>query len=146
MQASPTIHSRLVAATIIALTLWLGGFGCSFCCATGVMDACCEDAPGLSGSSSSSQESCCKPPVDASETTSAETVLSPAGIKDCSLLPSQLASLSVEHRISGEMAFIADIAAPAIEIDNDTRTEALIYPPTPRNRGATYLRCCALLI
>src|SRR5215216_2970479 len=149
MQALSTIHLKIVATTVTALMLWLGGFGCTFCCATGVTDACCQGAHGLPGKVSSSQESrdkdsCCKPPVAASETSSGDSVLLPVGIRGCSLLPAQLTSLSPEQRISGDLAISPAIASPAVELVHYAPSKAFIYPPTPRNRGATYLRCCVL--
>lgn len=147
----PSAQLKAGALAIIVITMWLGGFGCSFCCATGVTKACCLGSQGLPGKVFSSEESCasdscCKPSGVNSETPSGETVSSPAGVRGCSLLPAQQTSLFAEQRISGEMALAGDVASPPVELVSYAHPKAFIYPPTPRNRGATYLRCCVLLI
>ena len=146
MQVFPTVQLKLVAATIIAVSLWLGGFGCSFCCATGVTNACCQDARGLSGKVSCNEDSCCKPSPHINEAASDKSISPQGGLRSCSLLPTQLTSLSAEQRIIGNLAIAGDIANSLVELVNHPETAPFIYPPTPRNRGATYLRCCVLLI
>lgn len=146
MQVFQTTHLKLVAVTIIAISLWLGGFGCSFCCATGVTDACCEDERGLSGKADCDSDSCCKPPNAVNEDAYGESVSQQGGLKSCSLLPSQATSLSPEHRISAVLAFAIEIASPHVELASIAQAEVFTDSPLPRNRGATYLRCCVLLI
>jgi hypothetical protein len=152
MRISPTsMYKKVACAAVIALSLWLGGFGCSFCCATGVTDSCCQGSHEVTGNAcglqnSSGGESCCKSSLAVKKSASSEAVLVPIGIRGCSLLPAQLASLSATQRISGELVVAADISNSPIEVLNPAQAEPFIYPPVPRNRGATYLRCCVLLI
>jgi hypothetical protein len=146
MQPSPTSQLKLAAATIIVVMLWLGGFGCSFCCATGATDACCRDAQGLSGKVSCNAISCCKPSTDVNEAAPGEAISSQGGLRSCSLLPAQLTSLSAEQRISGNLALAGDVDSPQVEPVSYAQTEPFTTPPSPRNRGATYLQCCVLLI
>jgi hypothetical protein len=146
MQATQTIKLKLVAAAIIAVTLWLGGFGCSFCCATGMTDACCRDARGLSLQVSCNEDSCCKPSTDVDKASAGEVMSPQGGLRSCSLLPAQLTSLSAEQRISGDLAFANPVTSPLVESVRYAQTEAFTHPPLPRNRGATYLQCCVLLI
>ncbi len=147
----PSAQLKARALAIIVITMWLGGFGCSFCCATGATKACCLGSQGLPGKAfypeeSCASDSCCKPSVAAEETSSGDTVSSSVGVRGCSLLPTQAVSLSAEQRVSGEQVISGDIASPTVESVNYAHTKPFIYPPTPRNRGATYLRCCVLLI
>lgn len=147
----PLVPLKAGALTVIALTLWLGGFGCSFCCAAGVNDACCRAPRWPVGESSSSQDicaedSCCKPSASLSAIPSGEIALSATGVSGCSLLPAQPVSHSAEQRITGELAGTTVMPGPAFELTSFTETDIFTYPPSPRNRGATYLRCCVLLI
>jgi hypothetical protein len=146
MQAFQIAQLKLVAVTIIAVSLWLGGFGCSFCCATGVTDACCQDARGLSRKDSCNEDSCCKPSTHTNETTSDKSVSPQGGLRSCSLLPAQMTSLSAEKRISGDLTLASPVTSPLIETVEYAQIEAFTSRPLPRNRGAPYLRCCVLLI
>ena len=146
MQMFRTTQLKLVAVTIIAASLWLGGFGCSFCCATGVTDACCEGGQRLSWKADCNSESCCNVSIETNEAASGESVSQQEGLRGCSLLPSQVSSLSPEHRISADLALAVDLASPQVALTTSAQTEVFTESPLPRNRGATYLRCCVLLI
>lgn len=146
MRISPSQFYKLVCAAIIAITLWLGGFGCSFCCATGVSDSCCEVSKEFPVNACCQRDSCCKPSPSLDEAASGETISPQDGLKSCSLLPAQITSLTAEQRISSDTAFATDITSIQLEVVGYAQTEISSHPLLPRNRGATYLRCCALLI
>jgi hypothetical protein len=109
-------------------------------------DACCQNAQELSDQATCEGDNCCCKPMADDGGASGESVSSPVGIKGCSLLPTQLISLSAEQRVSRDLALAKSITIQQVELVNRAQTEVFIYPPTPRNRGATYLRCCVLLI
>jgi hypothetical protein len=146
MQVFRTTQLKLVAVAVVAVSLWQGGFGCSFCCATGVTDACCEGGRGLSAKAECGSDSCCNPSLEVNEAASSESVSQPEGLRSCSLLPSQVTSLSAEHRISADLVPAAEVAGSQVEPYSSRQAEVFSDSPLPRNRGATYLRCCVLLI
>ena len=146
---------KLGSIVVIAVTLWLSGFGCSFCCATGVTDSCCPgNASTLTQASASDQTycnsssddgCCCKPSVAISESVVSDRIIQGKGAIGCSLLPSQLEGIASHLRLADELALHGGLPESPY-INSQIRTNPPIDAPLPHNRGGTYLRCCVLLI
>ena len=142
LRRMPQIQTKSTCLAIVALLLWLGGFGCALCCATGVSKSCPLDDGITSGCC---KETCC---------TSAETeplpdsdaisqLPAPTG---CSLLPDQSRSLALLTKVGDDLSDgVPSFSAP-LAIINDRCLAPTVDPPLPLNRGDTYLRCCVLLI
>lgn len=147
-------HKRIGSVAIIAITLWLGGFGCSLCCVTGATDSCCLDEHKLAAStidvtscdSGSDECSCCKTSRDDSKTALTDTAIQREGTIGCSLLPSRIEGVTVQVRATDALLMQDGLAATPIFFYSPTRTVSLLESPQPLNRGGTYLRCCVLLI
>jgi hypothetical protein len=156
---SPT-RLKVASLTLLALILWLGGFGCSLCCATGITKACCLEQRGNSnqmsapvvevslGDASSSEHSCCQLSTSVTNTILAETILRPVGSKACSLLPTNMVSTTKLERPNDGLIIESGITNPSPSLDTiaQARTAFVIDSPLPLNRGGTYLRCGVLLI
>src|SRR5262245_38417548 len=92
----PQVKQRVTATLLVTLALWLGGVGCAFCCATGVLDSCCLKEPAravarptrISSKSESvrGQKSCCREESAGGSARAGEAVSGKNG-GSCSLLP-----------------------------------------------------------
>ena len=142
LKPSP-MRTKTTCLAVIALTMWLGGFGCAFCCATGLTESCC--LKDRNAYADCGESGCCKQAKSKSTSHSEESISRPVGVIGCTLLPNQSRSLAPIPRVTNDLpddvskidlsfAFIGDIDAPTLD------------PPSPLNRGGTYLRCCVLLI
>lgn len=130
---------------VVLLTLWLSGFGCAFCCSTGLGNHCCKGNE--SDCATEAKADCCKSEKKScalTETTGdAFSSLPEAG---CPLLPNQTPSEFRQSHLINLIAVVLPVAPfmPQLEMDK--------YPPVftnsllPANRGSTYLRGCVFLI
>ena len=138
------MRMKFSCLAIIALTMWLGGFGCALCCATGVTESCC--LADRNSASDCGVKSCCSQDEPAGASGSGEAISQLPGVLGCSLLPDQTRSLAPLTRVSTALPDgIQAINSPGAII-GDLRIAPSIDPPLPLNRGGTYLRCCVLLI
>lgn len=135
-----TICKKFGALALIALVLWLNGFGCSLC---GLSCASDDSASVTTTPRDCCTEESCKPAtVDVGR--DIEDALSAPHQIGCSLLPSQQAAIlphvdcdvTISTLPSNPFLLLQAQALPAISLD----------PPIPLNRGGTYLRCCVLQI
>jgi hypothetical protein len=149
-------YKRIGSLAVIAVTLWLGGFGCSLCCATGATDSCCLDehkpsaratASGASATSCSAAAcSCCRTSRADRKSDPNGNAIQPEGAIGCLLLPNRVEGVTVQIRVDDAFALQGEPPAPLFALYPPTRTAALREAPPPLNRGGTYLRCCVLLI
>lgn len=149
---------KIGCLSLILVTLWLGGVGCSSCCATGLADACCASShttqlpsDGTSEATAScegspTEKSCCQQPRQSAKKDSTDTIIQSQGSIGCSLLPARLEAFT--SSVSG----IDDLP-----LQSEGSTFALSLPVPPqrgfksdslliRNRGRTYIQHCSLLI
>jgi hypothetical protein len=152
------VYKRIGSLAVIAITLWLGGFGCSLCCATGATDSSCLDthktltgatttaASVISCDTASAECSCCKPYRDDSKIALRDTAIQRKGAIGCSLLPNRLEGVTAQVRATDGLLMQGGLAATPIFLYSPTRMASLLEAPQPLNRGGTYLRCCVLLI
>jgi hypothetical protein len=140
-KASSTVMKTTCLA-VIALSLWLGGMGCALCCATGLTESCC-----LNRNKATAESDCCKRAKCESIPDNTKAALRSAREIGCTLLPNQSAGLAIVPRITDEAAI--QVPAPNIYsalITGLYPSSRAVDPPSPLNRGGTYLLCCALLI
>ena len=143
LKPSP-MRIKFSCLAIVALTMWLGGFGCALCCATGITKSCCLDE--RKAASDCGEMSCCSQTESMDLSGSEDAISQLPGPIGCSLLPDQTRSLAPLTRVSTDLPDgVQAINSPFVIID-DSRIAPFIDPPLPLNRGATYLRCCVLLI
>ena len=140
------IKVKLYCLAIVALTLWLGGFGCALCCANQITESCCPDQPNAyqvtSLEAERGESSCCAKSQSCNDSTDAIT--QPEGVKACNLFhdrtPSFIASSQV---IDDSIAEINELQCTSLIF---LSTSQFAPPSLPHNRSGTYLRCCVLLI
>lgn len=149
-------YKRVCSSAVILVTLWLGGVGCSFCCASSAQDSCClrekqsnsRDSSFTDNSSSCDTSSLCTCRSQTTKPNERRTEISigNAGLVGCSLLPNRIEGTTTRLNIecAGERQ-TSVIALPIIEIRFE-RSQSLLEPPPPLNRSGTYLRCNVLLI
>src|SRR5438128_91750 len=82
---------KIGSLAMILVTLWLGGVGCSSCCATGLADACCdgshkgqfscatENEKTASCEASPTERSCCQKSSQSSKNVSTGAVIKSLG-------------------------------------------------------------------
>src|SRR2546423_5009493 len=151
-----TVQKQAGCLAIIAVALWLGGFGCSLCCVTGATDSCClsshespsqPTSPTVAVSSCGAAAcSCCKKPKPDSKAVQGITAIRREGAVGCSLLPLRLEGVTVQVRVADARAAQGELTAPPIARSIPARTISLLEAPPPLNPGGTFLRCCVLLI
>jgi hypothetical protein len=135
---------KLSCVVIVALTMWLGGFGCALCCATGVTESCCLDE--RNAAADCDVKSCCTQ-VESKDASASEDAISPLpGVIGCSLLPDQTRSLAPLTRVSTNLPDGIQATNFSVAMIGNICIAPFIEPPLPLNRGGTYLRCCVLLI
>lgn len=150
-------YKSIVSLAVIAVTLWLGGFGCSLCCATGATDSCClkehhaSARATISATSAASCDagaacSCCKFQKVGSQAALTDTTIGREGAIGCSLLPNRIEGVTAQVRIADTLTTQSELPAPLFVLYSPGRTASLREAPPPLNRGGTYLRCCVLLI
>lgn len=149
-------YKRAGSLAITAVILWLGGFGCSLCCATGATDSCCLKAPrsstgtttsavGAASCNASAACSCGKSQKIKRQIALTGDAIGRQGAIGCTLLPSQLDGVTAQVRIADTLVILSELPAPLLTPSGHTRTPSLSETP-PLNRGGTGLRCCVLLI
>ena len=148
---TPPIVLKIACLATVLLTMWLGGFGCSLCCATGLTESCCLNksktiTQQASSKTACAESGCCKRAKREIAPSSAETALRSADEIGCRLLPNQSASLTVAERATNDRAIQGAALNALTLLGTGFHPSRIIDPPLPRNRGATYLQCCALLI
>jgi len=152
-----TAYKQFGSLAIITVMLWLGGFGCSLCCATGATDSCClkdhqssarATASGLGAASCDAGAACrcCKSQRAEGQTALVVTGIGREGALGCSLLPNRIEAAITQMRIADALATPGELPTPLFTPYSPTHTTSLLEAPTPLNRGGTYLRCCVLLI
>lgn len=140
----PTMPMKSACLSIIALIMWLGGFGCAFCCATGLTDSCCLKEG--NAFSDSTEKACCRQATKKNASESREAISRSEGAIGCSLLPDQSRSLAPLPRVSNDIFDSVQALDCPLAVLDYSRVEPIIDPPPPLNRGGTYLRLCVLLI
>jgi hypothetical protein len=139
-----TMLMKSACLSIIALTMWLCGFGCAFCCATGLVDSCCINERNTS--SDCTQKACCRQATKRNASESREAFSRSEGAIGCSLLPDQARSLAPLPRVTNDLSSGVQALDSPLALLSDTLVGPTIDPPSPLNRGGTYLRLCVLLI
>jgi hypothetical protein len=134
---------QLSCFAVILLTLWLSGFGCAFCCSTGLGNHCCTSQQNICGAET--QADCCKPEKMQSASTN-EPVFSSLPDVGCPLLPNQTPGEFRQSNLTNLGVAIASVTPFILQ------PKAIKYAPVsthsmlPANRGSTYLRCGVFLI
>lgn len=139
-----TMLMKGACLSIIALTMWLGGFGCALCCATGLLDSCCLDAK--DASIACTEKSCCRQAPRRNNSESGESVSRSDGVNGCSLLPDQSRSLAPLPRVTNDLSVGVQALDSPLAFLSHTLAAPIVDPSPPLNRGGTYLRLCVLLI
>ena len=156
------IYKKVICSAIISLTFWLGGFGCSACCAT-EKNAPFDTEQISSKQNPSSAEACChgsnccqKPAKKSaassqisieSEGKSAESLIAnEAGVVGCSLLPKNALGMTSSPRFTDGADVEVETTIPALALVAQLRDAEFTRPLLPQNRSGTHLRCCVLLI
>jgi hypothetical protein len=150
------VNLKLGALAVITVTLWLGGFGCSLCCATGATDSCCLDtvdslrqmasSGAIRSNTTSDDAGCCKPSATVGKSSPTGPVLKHKGTIGCSLLPSKLEGITADPRLTDGLVFQGTLPESPYLLDTKTHTSHHVDASLPRNRGGPYLRFCVLLI
>lgn len=143
LKPSP-MRVKFSCLAIVALTMWLGGFGCALCCATGVTESCCLDE--RNAATDCDVKSCCTQAEAAGASGTEDAISQLPGVIGCSLLPDQTRSLAPLTRVSTELPDGIQAISSSFAINVDLHIAPSSDPPLPLNRGGTYLRYCALLI
>ena len=164
------IQVRVNCLTLIVMMLWLGGFGCSTCCATepamtrgelAQSPAVEPSQPAESSPTGCLQErDCCKPqsvanPLsattkqisDASKSEAMTLAISaPSSVAACSLLPKHAAGF-VTVKSSPENSDVQAAQGTLSFVPSDeSKHQPSVPVPLLHNRSGTYLRCCVFLI
>lgn len=135
-----TIYQKIGALALIALVLWLNGFGCSLC---GLSCASEDSASVTAAPRDCCTEERCKPATVDAGRDSEDSLSAPQQI-GCSLLPSQQAAI-LPH-VDYDVTISTLPSNPFLLLQAKTLPAMSLDPPIPLNRGGTYLRCCVLLI
>lgn len=138
------IKIKVSCLAVIALTMWLGGFGCALCCATGVTASCRLDQ--RNPSPDYGAKSCCSQAESDCASGTEEAISQRPGAMGCSLLPDQSRSLAPLPRVNNDLHDGFETINPLSAVIGYTGVATTIDPASPRNRGGPYLRCCVLLI
>ena len=140
------IKIKCYCLVIVALTLWLSGFGCALCCVGSTTESCCSERINICQATSSDTErgesSCCAKPQRCADST--EVITQPECVKACNLFHERTLSLAATSQTTdGSAAEINELQYPSLSVLAEAR---FVTPSLPRNRSGTYLRSCALLI
>ena|ERR1700754_1933412 len=146
--SSATAYKQIGSLAVIAVLLWLGGFGCSLCCATGATDSCClRNHPAAATScGAGATRSCCKPQKARGRAAVTDVAIEGEGTPGCSLLPNQAEGVTVQVKADDAHAPNGEPPAPLFTSYSSGRAGTLREAPSPLNRGGTYLRYGVLLI
>src|SRR5689334_13417884 len=152
-----TTYKQAGSLAVIAVMLWLGGFGCSLCCATDVINSGCLNrhqltaratapAAGATSCDTGAAYNCCNSHQAQRQTALMDESIRREGAFGCLLLPHQIEAITVQVRATDSLAVQAELSAPLFILCGPARTASLLETPQPLNRGGTYLRCCVFLI
>ena len=130
------MHMKFCCLAIVALAMWLGGFGCALCCSTGVTESCCLEARNIAPVRG--ETGCCSKAESKRASDSEDAISQLPRTIGCSLLPDQSRSTASPDNV----APINSSFALTVHI----RIAPFLDPPSPLNRGGTHARCCVLLI
>lgn len=130
---------------IVALMLWLGGFGCALCCSTGTTDLCCTGGQSTCNGPASEVIDCCKQTGEQCAASDTDSISKPID-GSCSLLPNQAASILTLSSATILFAAVVQTQQFVSRLETDAHNPVYARSMLPANRGSTYLRCCALLI
>ena len=140
------IKIKCCCLVIVALTLWLGGFGCALCCAGQITETCCSGQINKCQITRSNTErgesSCCSKPQRCAGST--DVITRPACVKACNLFHERTPSLVATSLTTDDS--VAEINGSQWPSLNALRAAQFVTPSMPRNRSGTYLRSCTLLI
>jgi len=139
-----TMLMQIACLSIIALTMWLGGFGCAFCCATGLTGSCCLKERNTSADCT--ERACCKQAIKRNTAKSRDAISRSEGAVGCSLLPDQSRSLAPIPRVANELSDGVQATTSPLELFLKRSFGPIVNHPSPLNRGGTYQRLCVLLI
>lgn len=167
------LFKKLTCLAIISLTLWLGGFGCSACCASELGKVRADNdrlsfKPKTSSTASTSpaedgshEAHCCQKPSKKSAVTSEVTsshvatptaqssefhIAQETGVIGCSLLPKNALGITSSPRLVDGIETIAETTSPVIPLMAQLPEAEFARPLFPQNRSGTHLRCCIFLI
>jgi hypothetical protein len=143
--ANPSqLRVKVSCLAMVALAMWLGGFGCAVCCATGLTEACCLGE--RNAVTNSGEPSCCRKAETKCASDFEDAISQPPSPIGCSLLPDHTRSLAPLPRVSSDLPDGVQAINSSFALTAHIRIAPFIEPPLPLNRGGTYLRCCVLLI
>jgi hypothetical protein len=160
--------------TLVAVILWLGGFGCSLCCVKSTVMTQPEveqlsqspvarfpsEAESAKASCVKEEADCCKKRLNqtaavnpsqtadfqAKQSDTALQMARPGGVVGCSLLPRHIPSLIVASPSCDVPDAVAEPVPITFAVVASTAERASTRPLLPHNRGGTRLRCCVFLI
>lgn len=146
-------YKRTGSLAIVALLLWLGGFGCSLCCAADANEICCltkhhssAQAADATSCNASATCSCCKSAQAERQMALTGDAFGREGAIGCTLLPNRLEGVTAQFRIADTLALQSELPPLFFTLNSAARPASLPDASPPLNRGGTYLRCCVLLI
>jgi hypothetical protein len=128
---------------VVLLTLWLSGFGCAFCCSTGLGNHCCSSQQ--NSCATKAEADCCKPEKQQGASTDGDAI-SKLPNANCPLLPSQTPSEFRQSQVTSLLAAILPVTPFIPQLETDKYAPVFTNSLLPTNRGSTYLRCCVFLI
>jgi hypothetical protein len=128
---------------VVLLMLWLSGFGCAFCCSTGLGNHCCSSQQ--NSCATEVEADCCKPEKQHRASTDGDAIssLPDAG---CPLLPSQAPSEFNQSKVTNLFAATLPVTPIISQLEMDKYAPVFTHALLSANRGSTYLRCCVFLI
>lgn len=151
LRGQPSNVSRLV---IISLALWAGGFNCFICCAINMSGACCTSEAEASSAVSfsietedcSSEHGCCSGDSDQSSDSLKRTTYNQMGAGRCCMLTGRADAPAVLPKSMIDGASLRAGSEPPFAPNRFFQSSRFFDGSPSRDRGGTYLRCCALLI
>lgn len=157
LQSLASSYKRIGSLVVVAVILWLGGVGCSLCCASGASDSCCLNenqsaaratapATGATSCEAGATCSCCRFRRGDRQAALTGEAIGREGALGCSLLPNQVEAITAPARATDALVAQSDLALRLFVSSGLSQTTSLLGPPLPLNRGGTYLRCGVLLI
>ena len=150
------VLKNIACLAIIALTCWLGGFGCALCCSTAAAETCCLNEKSTAGQhalpAGESFYGDTAGPCSGWQPSKRESSFAPGNVLSktvnagCSLLPGQEASLIYTPKTTIDVVSPSQAIHIAFSPGLTAPVQARSNVPLPANRGSTYLRCCVFLI
>lgn len=167
------LFKKLTSLAIISLTLWLGGFGCSACCASELGKVQAENdrlsfkhktsstASTSPAEDGSHEAKCCQKPSKESAATSEVTssnvatptakssefhIAQESGVVGCCLLPKNAQGMTSFLRLIDDVETATETMIPIFPLMAQLPKAEFARPLFPQNRSGTQLRCCVFLI